>query len=124
LIKKRTSSEHLLPCLLTAFPTSQSRGGLAKVQRELSDYSLVQDLLRVRAVVRAAIGQVDHQIQLARHGMPFDQARAPLTNKLLGFAAAFQDIHDRAMARQAKLREATGMPEVIVATAGDRKQWQ
>jgi hypothetical protein len=94
------------------------------LKRELSDYILIQDLLRVRAIVRAAIGQVDHQIRLAQNGMPFDQARAPLTNKLLGFAAAFQEIHTRAMGRQDNLRRAAGMPEVIIATAGERRQWQ
>jgi hypothetical protein len=96
----------------------------AFLEARLSDYMLIQDLLRVRVVVRAAVGQVDHQVRLANNGMPFDEARGPLTNNLLGFAAALQDIHKRAMARQANLRKAAGVPEVIVATAGDRKQWR
>ena len=94
------------------------------LKRELSDYVLIQDLLRVRAAVRAAVGLIDHQVQLARNGMAIEQAAGPLTNKVLAFAAAFQEIHGRAIARQPKLREAAGMPEVLIATAGDRREWK
>ena len=94
------------------------------LKRELSDYVLIQDLLRVRAIVRAAVGLIDDRVQFARNGMTVDQARAPLTNKVLGAAAAFQEIHDRAMARQPQLREAAGMPEVLISSAGDRGEWK
>jgi hypothetical protein len=86
------------------------------LSRNLSDYILVQDLLRVQSTIIGSVDLVGAAISNVAPNYPIELARGPLPNALNANAAALIEIYNRATVRQPVLREMAEVPPVLVGT--------